>query len=294
MSDKLTLIKSDVNSGGGGTPRNIGIRYSYGEYLMFVDSDDAITKDALKDFYAVAKEFDADVVHCEKCLSNSTGNTITNTESLNVVKIKMADFVDKPTLMSDNLETRIQIFCANKFDWSTYTNFIRRDLILRHDLRFPDFKVCEDAIFSMYLLCLAKRFLLTPTVHYVYRLREDSVCRSDSLSAEEIMKRWGDFFFRGITMLDKFFDKFQTFRKRPEYKYAVYDLLMSTNNGPILSSYSKASLSDIEKFARAELMKVDDMTAITAFLFNRMNIMNWLYLRLQGSVRQLKEIAQMI
>lgn len=59
--NRLKLIRSEKNSNTPGMPRNVGIRFSRGEYILFVDSDDAITPTALEELYPIAKKFDADV-----------------------------------------------------------------------------------------------------------------------------------------------------------------------------------------------------------------------------------------
>ncbi|MBR0262196.1 MAG: glycosyltransferase family 2 protein [Selenomonadaceae bacterium] len=64
---RLKIARTKKNSGGGGyVPRNLGLNLSRGEYVIFMDSDDAVTPDALEKLYTTAKKFDADVVGCEK------------------------------------------------------------------------------------------------------------------------------------------------------------------------------------------------------------------------------------
>ena len=82
---RLNLIKSEKNSGGcPGTPRNIAIDIAHGEYIMFVDSDDVITPTALEELYPIAKNFDADLLQCEKYFE-VLGEVIPKGENLNVV-----------------------------------------------------------------------------------------------------------------------------------------------------------------------------------------------------------------
>ncbi len=59
----MILSHMEKNSGGGGLPRNKGIAFSRGEYIFCVDADDFITKTALEEMYAAAKDNDADVVY---------------------------------------------------------------------------------------------------------------------------------------------------------------------------------------------------------------------------------------
>lgn len=63
---RLKLARMKKNSGSAGFPRNKGIEVSRGEYIFNMDADDLVTPTALEELYAQAKNFDADVVHCEK------------------------------------------------------------------------------------------------------------------------------------------------------------------------------------------------------------------------------------
>ena len=87
-----TLTK---NSGCPGIPRNFGIDFAKGKYIYFLDSDDFLDDTALEDFYNVAEEFNADVVHSEKCFvyENINGEM---TDS--VASTQTGEFVEKPTL----------------------------------------------------------------------------------------------------------------------------------------------------------------------------------------------------
>ncbi len=63
---RLKLMRTIKNTGSGTEPRNFGLAYSRGEYVYFMDNDDAVTPSALEELYTHAKNFDADVVQCEK------------------------------------------------------------------------------------------------------------------------------------------------------------------------------------------------------------------------------------
>lgn len=63
---RLTVTNLKENSGSGAMPRNKGLLLSQGEYIFFLDADDMITPTALEELYALAKDYKADVVYCEK------------------------------------------------------------------------------------------------------------------------------------------------------------------------------------------------------------------------------------
>ena len=169
--DKIKLLRSKINSGIPGIPRNIGIRFATGEYLMFVDSDDVLTPTALEELYSVANEFDADVVYCEKYYRIDVGEKFTTDKSILTVGVGWGskyDFVSKPTLESDNFAERIQDFCNKKF-WTAPWNYLfRRSLIVQNDIRFPVIKIGEDEIFDLNVICHAKNIVRVPNIIYIW------------------------------------------------------------------------------------------------------------------------------
>ena len=58
------LIFFNQNNSGPGIARNVGMKKSKGEYLMFLDSDDIFKKTMLEELYIKIKENDSDVVIC--------------------------------------------------------------------------------------------------------------------------------------------------------------------------------------------------------------------------------------
>lgn len=58
----LRTILLDRNSGGASKPRNIGIESAKGKYIVFIDSDDTITENALEIALNLAQENDLDMV----------------------------------------------------------------------------------------------------------------------------------------------------------------------------------------------------------------------------------------
>jgi glycosyltransferase involved in cell wall biosynthesis len=62
--DKLNakVIHLETNSGGAGTPRNVGIEHAKGKYIAFIDADDMVTDDYISEIKKKIKE-DKDIIY---------------------------------------------------------------------------------------------------------------------------------------------------------------------------------------------------------------------------------------
>ena len=105
---RLKILTLEENTGTPGLPRNVGLEFSQGEYICFVDADDLLVDDALKTFYQFAEDYRADVVYTE-------AGYICNEEP--IPKFIVEDSWDEkltvkePTLESENFAIRMQKFC---------------------------------------------------------------------------------------------------------------------------------------------------------------------------------------
>ena len=274
FGDKLQLIKSEKNSGGcPGIPRNIGIRLSLGEYILFVDSDDAITPTALDELYHLAKKFNADVVHCGKYYIVPDKAVMPNTKLSAVDSLAKGTLATEPTLLTDNLEERLKLFVERRINWITFCNFVRKKFIMRHNINFPNMSVAEDVPYTLKLLCESKNFLCLPNLIYIYRIRKNSQSHKDFNVDKHISHRILSV-FRGIEYIDEYMRETEFFVKHPNYKYDVLNFFKELQTYDVLHLYSRFPVHKLDGLIRRELDEVSDKTALTAFLFNRMNIFN--------------------
>ena len=58
--DKIRVIHKE--NGGLASARNAGLEVATGDYIFFVDSDDYLSEDRVKELYEKAVEFDADIL----------------------------------------------------------------------------------------------------------------------------------------------------------------------------------------------------------------------------------------
>ncbi|MCR5834320.1 MAG: glycosyltransferase [Selenomonadaceae bacterium] len=159
---RLKLSSMNKNCGSGSLPRNKGLIISRGEYIYNMDNDDAIIPTALETMYNLAKEYDADVVYCEKFYGadSQLKNLYLTSRQPNKT------FVDKPTLEPDSLAERTEKI-LKQFYWTPpWSKLIRRDLLVENEITLPNI-IADDTLWTWDLLLSAKRFLRVPNAVYV-------------------------------------------------------------------------------------------------------------------------------
>ena len=286
FNGKLQLIRSEKNSGGHvGIPRNTGMRYAIGDYLYFMDSDDAMLDNALEILHDTAEKFNADVVHSDKCFYAPDDTVTTDKSKLKLIVKGENVNVTEITPMSDNLTDRINQFVTGLTRWEPWSNFIRRNFLMETNIEFPFLSIADDMIFHIMITLSAKRITLTPESFYVFRQSSTSNSRKQWSVPDTIHKRVADI-FKSITILDEFMNKFEFFTKNPEYRYKLFDFITLHETMQIIPMYAQVPAHLMDGLVRRELAELEDKTALTAFLFARMNVMNVQFMRAQNLLRQ--------
>ena len=230
---RLALLQLDRNTGSGAVPRNTGLKFAHGEYIFFADADDLLTLTALEELHTLAKNFDAEVVYCEKYYV-ARGNL---SEVFIHSEQHGGSFVDRPTLESDDLSKRVEKILQHDFWVTPWCKLVRRALLVDNEIFFPPCKISEDDIWTYELVFSAKKFLRVPNIVYVWRQNEDSMFRRNRSSQREI-KFWVNPLVIGLKYFDEFMSRIEFFRVNPQYRLAILDHFAS---GRCLAQLSKVA-----------------------------------------------------
>ena len=260
---------------------------SRGEYILLLDNDDAIIPTALEELYTVAKKFDADVVHCEKYLQVATEENLLGRNDYHLAAYNVKNFVTEPTLISENFFDRVQAFAQLEFMWNVWTKLVRREYYVENNIKMID-TAGQDLIFTSCLVCSAKKYLRVPNVVNIYRLIESSLSHRNE-TPQSLLKKWLKSFSNGISYVDKFLSEREFFQKNPDAKYLIFDTITRDFVGNyLLGFYEENSAAHLDEFVREELEKIENQTALSAFMFNRMNFFHVQLIKQQQIIQQLQ------
>ena len=198
---------------------------SRGEYIFFLDSDDLITNSALEEIYTLAKNYDAEVVYCEKHYevdANGSNSRIGTRQN--------GEFTNKPTLETENLAERIDSLLKGRFAGSTCFKSVRRDLIIENKNFFPVICPSEDDVFTCGLVFCAKKFLRVPNIVYIRRHSEGSVMRTKR-TPQQTVNFWLNPVILGLKSLDDFMSRHEFFKANPQYRHAVLEFFINSKFG---------------------------------------------------------------
>ena len=284
-SDKLQLFQTAKNSGAAGVPNNLGMTYARGEYISFLEADDAITPTAFEELYPLAKKFDADVIHCEKFFQFEDDK-----EKAFLRGYHTGNLVDEPTLITSNIAERLKELRKGTFLLNLWTKLIRHEYIKKNKLQMID-AATHDAIYTFCLVCSAKRYVRVPNAVNFYRFLENSLSHKRNTVAKNISK-WLRNLNKGFAYFDTFLDSQKFFKQNPELKMIALDIWVNECCKYLLNIYNRNSFSELDPIIRKEFEKAESkesLAALTSFLFSRMNIFNASLIKQNQIIQQLQQ-----
>ena len=291
---RLNLLRMIKNSGSGTEPRNLGLTYSRGEYLYFMDNDDTITPTAFEELYTLAKKYDADVVHCEKNYEIPEefyyDPEYTKKHKPSCYPAKDKIFITVPTLLTDDFAKRAVEFSRNWLTWSIWIQLIRREFVVKNKLQFVGV-VIDDKLFTICEICSAKRYLVVPNVIYKHRVRSDSLLWQDLSDVQKFIHSRLLMLKEGINYLNKYLDNIETFSHRPDLKYVMFDMFSQEIAGHLNKVYTKISAPVLDELIRKEFSDGNNL-ALTSYIFNVMNVQRVQFMQAQYQFNQFAQQAQ--
>ncbi|MDE5988833.1 MAG: glycosyltransferase family 2 protein [Duncaniella sp.] len=160
----MRVIDSPVNIKQGGG-RNRALREARGEYVMFVDADDALREDAVETCLKTAKKENADMVIFDYARFTSSPT------NLGERICQLAD--DAAGLRGEELRRRVM-----QRSTPVWSAMYRKELITANNLFFPEKVFYEDNAVALAIQLSAQNPVKINEALYLYRFDNASVTRS--------------------------------------------------------------------------------------------------------------------
>ena len=265
-----------------------------GKYVTFVDSDDLIAAHALTALFNAAEHFNADVVHADRFfLPTGTGDQVNAQTKIEIQSYQTGEFVNKPTLETDDLAQRLSDFFQRKYIWWACNKLFRRDFLIENQIEFTPARSVEDMIFMFSALCCAKNYVRIPDIFYFYRQNPNSITHSN-LTPEQQIKRFVPSLARGIKALDKFLRRLPFFKQHPEFKMMALNFLTELHLGGEVAVYAKIPPYILEPLVRKEFANEtgEDAEVLMSYLFGLFNVMQVQLLQSRQTIAELQREIQ--
>ena len=160
LEPRIKLLRQ--NHGGAGKARNLGLDYTKGRYVTFLDSDDALLPSALERLHDRAREMEADITICN-CTAFSDDKTVTRAYESSLKKNYLPhcnDFSAKTYPES--------IFQMT--DGQAWGKLFKTDLIKENGILFPLLPRSEDIPFTYLALAVVDRITYTEDSLVLHRV----------------------------------------------------------------------------------------------------------------------------
>ena len=266
---RLKVVALEQNTGSGAIPRNVGLDLSHGKYIYFVDADDLVVDNALETLFNAAETFGAGVVYPD--CGFVCGEDIIPTK-IDVAAWDANNIVEEPTFDPDNLSERVENFLSLRYRWPPWAKFIRRDLLVDNDIKFPRMRISEDIIWTFKLACTAKKFLRIPEPLYVQRRQKTSMTRRKRLPEDDITF-WTNPLIHGVDYLNEFMNGFEFFSQSNDVRLRVLDLFATIHFNHMSAAFKSMDATEVYEIFLREFSKSDGKhNALIAYLLTMNNL----------------------
>ena len=183
---KIKYIKNEKNLGLG-YARNIGMFYSKGDYITYVDSDDWVDLDTYNTMINYALNTNSDIVICG--VKNEYNNFISSSKRYSYSYSNELSKEEAIRLLSRSNDNNYMISPV------VWNKIYKKELLLSNEIKFLNNSFWEDNVFSFQAFTKANRIGIVSNVHYHYFQRENSITNSfskkhidDLIEAFQILK----------------------------------------------------------------------------------------------------------
>lgn len=225
-----------VENGGQSKARNIGIDNAQGEYLFFVDSDDYISRNSLKNVLNKSIKNKLDMMFFDLKQVTDESSADCEYDNNNILEIKNG----------------IEYFADNNVNNGPWHYLISSNFIKKNNLRFIEDKFCEDGMFLISSIFEAERVAYSKVDIYRYVMRSNST--TTQKNKDHLLKMVDDFMF-AINYINDYYNKAinhnysKKFIKRLESRRNSYIYFMQIRmiKAKVGKKYAKEIIKELKK-----------------------------------------------
>lgn len=166
-NENIRIIHHTKNEGLSAA-RNTGIKESTGKYIYFVDSDDQISKDCIRNMVDYAEAEELDMVSAN--IVTIGGNTDYSTIHYKYTISKQDDI--------------LRSLLNNSISCSAWNKLIRLETIKENNAYFKEGIIYEDGLWLVQLLLYTKKIGFIPDSTYFYLKRENSITTASKIEKQ--------------------------------------------------------------------------------------------------------------
>lgn len=147
--------------------RYLGYHESKGDFLFFMDSDDTLDSNAIRDLYDHITAANADMCCCRFCLIDDSG------KELKISEPYLQDILDNNTIILK------EALISGQIKGTLWTKLFRKSFLEKNGLE-PErrIKLHDDCMFSFLTAVFAERVCFTQSVLYKVLQRPNSISRT--------------------------------------------------------------------------------------------------------------------
>lgn len=163
----IIALKENLRQGGA---RNVGLEYATGKYIAFVDSDDFVEENFLKEVVDIAEGNKADIIQFEFYHCTESGKVLEDkgTVENNLEVISINTSADRKKFL---ISEKLNYGCCNKL--------YRRELVQKTGVKFAEKVIYEEPLFVYPLFFEFKKAIRTKKAYYYYRQNNSGTMHSD-------------------------------------------------------------------------------------------------------------------
>ncbi|MCQ2960927.1 MAG: glycosyltransferase family 2 protein [archaeon] len=176
--DNIKPFFLEENTGTASEPRNVGIRNSTADYVMFIDSDDEYYPTMCEIMYKTITFYDADIASCRynwdtKTSSKAPYSFLDNFNPLRFKKFKGKFFEEERIIYLDSIDEFPDIMTMGH-PTMLWNKIIKKSVILDNNIVMPKGDLYEDVYLPAKVYLIAKGIvILNEFWGYSYQIRNE-------------------------------------------------------------------------------------------------------------------------